>query len=137
MDALFDAFIDFQFALVSSLLHVAALGVALIGLGMILSTSAPTFGYRVKRLGLQTVGASMVVIGAHYILLEIYGPNIPPTLLVAFYAVVGILLLQSLLNLLFGPSVGRSVISTLLTSLVLVLVFAALQPFPMVRDLFQ
>ncbi len=136
MEPLISALIDFQTALVAALLHVLALAVALVGLGMVSASVAPSFAYRVKRLGLQTIGACLVVIAAHAIMIEVYGPDVPPALLVGFYAITAVLLLHGLLNLVFGPAVGNSVIATLLSSLILALLFAAIRPIRFVRDLF-
>lgn len=137
MDSILQTLIDFQIALAASLAHIAALGVALAVLGSIASSVSPVFAYRIKRLGLQAIGACLIVIGAHAIMLEVYGPNVPPALLISVYAVSAILLLQGLLNLLFGPAVGNSVIASLLTSLIFGLFYVATQPFRLLRDLFR
>jgi len=137
MDRLLNVLIDFQIALVSSLAHLTAIGVTLAGLGVLLSSASPVFGYRVKRLGLQVVGACLVVICSHAILLEFYGANVPIGFLVVLYAVFSLLLLQGFLNLLFGPSVGNSVVASLISSLILWLLYVVVQPLRYVRDLLR
>ena len=137
MDALINALIDFQSALVSSLVYVTVLGVALTGFGLVTSVIAPVYGYRVKRLGLQVIGSCLIVICAHAILLELYGPNIPPGILIAIYTLFALMLLQGLLNLVFGPAVGNSVVASLLSSFILWVLYVALQPLRLIRDLFR
>ncbi|MGM0743538.1 MAG: hypothetical protein ACQEVT_18430 [Pseudomonadota bacterium] len=137
MDRLRDVLIDFQIALVSSLAHLTVIGVTLAGLGVLLASASPVFGYRVKRLGMQVVGACLVVICSHAILLEVYGANVPVGLLVVLYAVFSLLLLQGFLNLLFGPSVGNSVVASLISSLILWLLYVVIQPLRYVRDRFR
>jgi hypothetical protein len=137
MDRFLDVLIDFQIALVSSLAHLTVLGVTLAGIGVLLSLASPAFGYRVKRLGLQVVGACLLVICTHAILLEIYGVDVPIGLLVVLYALFSLMLLQGFLNLLFGPSVGNSVVASLISSFILWLLYVAIQPLRYVRDLFR
>ncbi|MCE8519342.1 hypothetical protein KBY31_21710 [Ruegeria pomeroyi] len=137
MDRLLDVLIDFQIALVSSLAHLTVIGVTLAGVGVLVSSASPVFGYRIKRLGLQVVGACLVVICTHAILLEIYGASVPIGLLVVIYALFSLLLLQGLLNLLFGPSVGNSVVASLISSLILWLLYVVVQPFRYIRDLLR
>ena len=49
----------------------------------------------------------------HAILLEVYGVAIPAHVLIAIYAIIALMLLQGLLNLLFGPTVGNAVVASL------------------------
>lgn len=137
MGGLLDVLTEVQIVMVSSLAHITALGVTLAGLGVLLSSASPGFGYRLKRLGLQVVGACLVVICAHAILLEIYGVDVPIGILVGIYGLFSLLLLQGLLNLLFGPSVGNSVVASLIASLILWLLYAAIWPLRYLRDIFR
>jgi len=137
MDDLLPSLIDFQTMLVLALAPVTALAIVLIGFGMIVSGAAPTFGYRLQRLGLQIIGGAFAVVFVHAVLIELYGARVPLGVLVAVYGLVALLLLQGALNLLFGPAVGNRVVATLLGSLIVSLIALALQPFRLLRDLFR
>lgn len=128
MNMLFFDSIELQMLMVSALTTLTALGVTILGLGLVVATTAPTFGHRMKRLGLQIVGACLAVIMSHAVLIEVYNQDIPPALIMGLYAVVGLLLLQGLLNLLFGPKVGNGVVASLLTALITSLILIAFRP---------
>lgn len=132
MDSFPIALIDMQVALVSALIPLTTIGVVILGLGMMIAPGAPILGHRVRRLGLRTVGACLAVIVMHGVLVNIYGHNIPPALIIGIYAVAGLLLLQGLLSLTFGPRVASSVIASLVGALItalVVLAFPPLRPF--------
>lgn len=137
MDPVLPALIDFQMLLVTVLLEATGLGVAFIGLGTIVGHVAPVFGYSLKRLGLQIVGACLVLVASHAILLEVYGVAIPAHVLIAIYAIIALMLLQGLLNLLFGPTVGNAVVASLLGSLTVWIVYLIFQPLRLFLGLFR
>ena len=114
--------IDFQIALVQASVSIAVLGVALLGLSMILTVSAPTFAYRLKRLSLQTLGAVLAILILHGLSINYWGGAVPPAVLIGVYGVISLMLFQGLLNLLFGPIVGNSVTAQLLKTLILAIV---------------
>jgi hypothetical protein len=137
MDTIRITLIDFQIMLVSALVEVTGLGIGLVGLGLVVSGASRNFGYRLQRLGLQTFGACLFVIISHAIMMGYYGYDVPLGLLVALYGLCSLLLLHTLLNLLFGPTVGNRVIASLVGSLLLTLLYLLLRPFGAVRDLFR
>jgi hypothetical protein len=123
--------LDFQTQLVHALQSVLLLGGIFVGFGLIVSKSAGgndggyQIGYRIQRLGLQAVMASGAVIIFHLFLINAYDNRPPILILLGLYAISGLLLLQGLLNLLFGPRVGTGVIGNLLTSLILAMIGVA------------
>ena len=137
IDTLQAALFAFQADLVVSLPAVAALGGILVGFGTVVSGVSATAGYRFQRLGLQVMGASFLVILSHGILVEVYGAEVPLPVLLLLYGVTALILLQGLLNLLFGPTVGNRVVSSLLTSLLISIAYLIFRPFAALRDLFR
>jgi hypothetical protein len=137
MATIADALIEFQTMLVSMIAEITALGLLFVGLGLAMSGASPVFGYRVKRLGLQVIGACLAILIAHAVLFEVYGADVPPCILVALYGLIALLLLQAFLNLVFGLAVGNRVVADVLTSLLLSIPYLLLRPFGLIRDLFR
>lgn len=137
MDSLTASLLDFQIALVAAIYDVTALGILLIGFGFVVGGATPVLGYRIRRLGLQLIGACLIVLIVHAVLIEVYDVEVPLGALIMVYAVAGLLLLQGMLNLLFGPSVGNRVVASLISSLLLSLLALAVRPFTLLRDRFR
>lgn len=137
MEDLAASLIEFQIALVNALGSILTLGVTLIGLGLVTAAAAPVLGYRIKRLGIQIIAASLVLLIAHGALIGAFGAEVPVGVLVAGYGLIALLLLQALLNIVFGPDVGNRVVATLLTNLLMSLVRLFLLPFQLLRNLLR
>lgn len=124
----FEALYQLQEQLVLASTTIAALGVVLLGFSMVVMGSAPVFAYRVRRLGLQILGAVLVILAMHAVAVDVYDGRVPIAWLLVIYGIIGLMILQGLLNLLFGPNVGNSVVSRLLGTLIIAalgLAFAA------------
>ena len=129
MNQAFQTLIDFQIALVQASRAIAGLGVVLLGLGIVISSSAPVFSYRLKRLGLQILGAVFLVLFLHFMATTYWGGRTPPVVLIGVYGIIALMILQGALNLFFGPTVGNSVTAQLLKTLILVIVGLSLAAY--------
>ncbi len=123
------ALYDLQVALLQSWPYFVSLGVSILGFGIVVQASAPVFAARLRRLGLQVIGGVLFVYIGHAVGVAVFGSSIPPSILYGVYGIVGLMLLQGVLNLLFGPVVGASVISKLLGGLILVMLVSWLIGF--------
>jgi hypothetical protein len=112
-------FFIFQTALLGVWKYLIVLALIFIGFGVMLSSSV--FGARLKRLGLQIIGSLLFVYVVHAIAVIYFGNDVPELLIYGIYGIVGLLLLQSLVSLLFGPKVSSSLITKLLSTLILFL----------------
>lgn len=119
MSAVFDNLLRFQETLVYLALAMVPVAGVLIGFGLIVATSAPVFGYRLQRLGLQLLGAILLVLLGHAIAIGTFGADVPVVVILLIYGVAGLLVLHPALNLFFGPKVGNAATTKLLTSLIL------------------
>lgn len=126
-----------QELLVQGAVAVAVAGLLCIVLGAMFDLISAGFGTRLRRLGAQAIGVCLFVLVAHLALIAVFGPSAPLASLIVIYAIVGLMLLQGALNLLFGPSVGSRVIATLLSSLVYGAIVMIARPFSALRDLFR
>lgn len=119
MDRFHDQLISFQESLVHASLSIAGIGATLIAFGVIVSSTSPGFSYRISRLGKQTLAAVFFLLVIHALSIKIFAGDIPLSLLVGTYGIIGLMILQATLNLFFGPSVGNTVVSKLLSGIIL------------------
>lgn len=117
-----------QDLLVDGAVVTAVMGLLSIVMGSMLDIVSTMFGARLRRLGAQAIGVSLFVLVSHLTLIAIFGPAPPLLLLVLIYGIVGLMLLQVTLNLLFGPGVGSRVIADLLSSLISGMVYVVTRP---------
>jgi len=107
------------------------------GLGLMIGVPSPLLGAWLRRLAGRVIAVCAVALVAHILLIDQFGGSAPPLVVMLLYVVAALMLLQGLINLLFGPAVGSRVLADLLSSLLHGLVAILAAPVGLLRGLLR
>ncbi|WP_298570478.1 hypothetical protein [uncultured Aliiroseovarius sp.] len=118
-------------------LQGAAIGLIVLGIGVVLRAISNGFGLSVVTIGTRIIAHCIALLLLQFVFIQAFGSSIHPAILAIITILLVLFAVHWLINLLFGSEVGNRVIADLLSSLLHGLGFVLSKPFKMLKETFR